>query len=186
MSSEASPTIALLEFSSIARGIEATDALLKMAQIRVVFAKPISSGKFVTLFAGEVEDVRSSLQRGREVGGASVVDDLLLPAAHRDLLPAASGRRPSAELEAVGIIETTTVAATVVAADAAAKTGAVRLLELRLGDGIGGKAFVTFTGEVSDVRVAVDAGATIAAEKGFLKERVVIARAHPDLGRLLA
>ncbi len=179
------PTIALLEFSSIARGIEATDAILKMSAVSVLLSKPISSGKYVTLFTGEVEDTRSSLDRGRELGGATVVDELLLPSVHPAVLPATLGRRPLQELDAVGIIETTTVAATIVAADAAAKTGAVELIEIRLGDGIGGKAFVTLGGEVSDVRVAVEAGAQSAASRGFLRERVVIARAHPDLARVL-
>jgi bacterial microcompartment shell protein len=182
---DAKPTIAMLEFSSIARGIEATDALLKTAAVVVLRAKPISSGKYVTLFTGEVEDVKSALARGRDVGGASVVDELLLPSVHRDVLPAVTGRPASLPIEAVGIIETQTVASAIVAADAAAKTGAVRLVELRLGDGIGGRAFVTFTGEVSDVRVAVEAGSALAAERGFLKERVVIAKAHPDLAPFL-
>ncbi|MBI1850823.1 MAG: BMC domain-containing protein [Planctomycetes bacterium] len=179
------PTLALLEFSSIARGIEATDALLKTARVTVLRSKPISSGKYITLFSGDVEDVRSSLMRGREVGGASVVDELLLPSAHPGILPAASGKATFKLLDAVGIIETQTVASTIVAADAAAKTGAVHLIALRLGDGIGGRAFATFTGEVSDVRVAVEAGAALAQAKGYLKERVVIAKAHPDLAQIL-
>jgi microcompartment protein CcmL/EutN len=88
-------------------------------------------------------------------------------------------------LDALGIIETSTVASAVLAADAALKTAAVDLLELRIANGLGGKSFFTLTGEVSDVRSAVMAGASSAAESGRLLRDVVIARPHVDLVRHL-
>ena len=44
-----------------------------------------------------------------------------------------------------------------------------------------GKCFVSLTGDVSDVRAAVEAGAAIAAEQGVLINTEVIANPHEEL-----
>jgi microcompartment protein CcmL/EutN len=56
---------------------------------------------------------------------------------------------------------------------------------LRIANGLGGKSYFTLTGEVSDVRSAVEAGAGLAEERGLLVREVVIARPHADLVRHL-
>ena len=81
--------------------------------------------------------------------------------------------------------ETTTVAASILAADLAVKTAAVDLIDMRIANGLGGKSFFTLTGEVSDVRSSVAAGATLAQERGHLTREVVIPRPHPELGQYL-
>lgn len=180
------PAIGLLEFSSIARGIEATDAVLKEATVRVLFGRPVSPGKYVVLITGSVEDVRSSLARGAASGRENLVDRLFLPGVHDGVLAALERPLVVPELDAVGILETFTVASTLGAADAAAKQAAVRLMEIRLARGIGGKSYVTLTGEVSDVEAAVDAGAAVAREQDLLLARVVIPRPNPGLRDVLA
>ena len=90
-----------------------------------------------------------------------------------------------AELDAIGVVETTTVAACIVSADVALKQADVELLELRIANGLGGKSYVTMTGEVSDVRSSVQAGAGSAETTGRLARHVVIAKPHPDLGEYL-
>ena len=57
----------------------------------------------------------------------------------------------------------------------------VKLIEVRVARGMGGKCFVTMTGEVADVTAAVEAGAHLAAEDGVLINTEVIANPHPDL-----
>ncbi len=180
------PTIGVLEFSSIARGIEAADRVLKEATVEVLFARPVSPGKYVLLFTGSVEDVTSSLRAGAEVGADSLVDQLRLPAVHEDVFRALERPIAVPELHAVGVIETCTVASTILAADAAAKKAAVRLIEIRLAQGIGGKSYVTLTGGVADVEAAVGAGAALAEEKGLLLRRVVIPRPHLGLRELFS
>jgi len=44
-----------------------------------------------------------------------------------------------------------------------------------------GKCFVTMTGEIADVKAAVEAGARIAAKDGVLIGTEVIANPHPEL-----
>ena len=50
--------------------------------------------------------------------------------------------------------------------------------------GLGGKAFVVISGEVSNVEAAVERGAALAAERGYLLESVVIPRPDPAGARL--
>ena len=180
-----SSCLGLLEFNSIASGIVATDALLKQAAVRVLVAKTVCPGKYIVLFTGEVEEVRSSLVRGKEAGGGAVIDELFLPNAHPTLIPAVEAVTEVKTVEALGVIETFSVASALVAADIAVKKAEVFLIEVRLAMGIGGKSFVTLTGEVADVRDAVNAGSALVKERGLLVRDVVIPQAHPDLARWL-
>jgi microcompartment protein CcmL/EutN len=84
---------------------------------------------------------------------------------------------------ALGIIESFNVATLVRAADAAAKAANVQLLEIRLAMALGGKAFVTMTGDVGSVQASVAAGRAVLAEAGVLVNSVVISRPHPDVYR---
>ena len=88
-------------------------------------------------------------------------------------------------INALGVIETYTAASCVLAADAAAKAGDVSLLELRLSAGLGGKAFVVMTGEVSAVRSSVEAGAANAAAANPVVSKIVIPSPSEELKRQL-
>ena len=57
----------------------------------------------------------------------------------------------------------------------------IELIEIRLAMGIGGKSFVTFTGEVSDVRSAVREASKDSAERGLLASKIVIPSPHPNM-----
>ena len=85
----------------------------------------------------------------------------------------------------MGIIETFSISSLIVAADTAAKAGDVELIEIRPGMGIGGKSFVTLTGDVSSVKASVEAGVALASEKGMLVEQVVIPSPHHNLKQYL-
>jgi microcompartment protein CcmL/EutN len=181
------PCIGLLELCSVARGVEVADAILWEAAIEMLFASPVHPGKYVMLFTGSVQDVTSSLRRGVEAAGEDLVDQLLIQQVHKQVEAGLrrKGGQINGHLDAVGVVETTTVAASILAADAALKTATVDLLDLRIANGLGGKSFFTLTGEVSDVRSSVQAGARLAEEAGTLARQVVIPRPHPDLGKHL-
>lgn len=180
-------SIAVLEVSSIARGVEIADTVLKEAHVELLFATPVQPGKYVMLFTGSVQDVRASAARGALLAGTDLVDQLVIPQIHEQIVPMLrrKGGRINGSLDAIGVVETTTVAATISAADIALKTAAVDLIDVRIANGLGGKAFFALTGEVSDVRSSVAAGARMAQERGLLTREVVIARPHPELVRHL-
>ncbi|MDG1050741.1 MAG: BMC domain-containing protein [Planctomycetota bacterium] len=76
---EVQPAIALLETASVAAGIEMTDAILWESDIELLFATPVQPGKYVVLFTGSIEALRSALRRGAEVARGDLVDQLLIP-----------------------------------------------------------------------------------------------------------
>jgi microcompartment protein CcmL/EutN len=179
--------IGVLELSSVARGIEVADAVLKEAQVEMLFATPVQPGKYVMLYTGSVQDVRSASARGAQLAGQDLVDQLVIPQIHDQIVPRLkrNGGRIQGQLDAIGVIETTTVASAISAADLALKTATVDLIDIRIANGLGGKSFFTLTGEVSDVRSSTAAGARMAQERGLLTREVVIPSPHPELVRHL-
>ena len=149
------PAIALLEFDSIAVGIEAGDAMAKRSPIDVLRSGTIHPGKYLVLVGGAVGDVEEAFAAGREIGGPCLVDTVFLPNVHSLVVAALRGVRRTGAGEALGVIETETVASTLSAADAGVKGANVQILDLRLGDGIGGKGYLLFDGTVSEVEAAV-------------------------------
>ena len=59
-------------------------------------------------------------------------------------------------------------------ADAALKAADIQGVELRLGSGLGGKAYFTFTGDVAAVEAAADAGKALVRDSGLLVDIEVI------------
>ena len=175
------PALALLEFSSIAAGILAADAMVKRASIDVIRAGTVQPGKYLVLIGGQVADVEESLTAGREVGGATAVDFVYLPQVHPEVVAAIGGGRVPQVRDALGVIETTTVAAAIHAADAGIKGAEVRLVEVRLADGLGGKGIVIFSGLVADVEAAVEIGVGVLERPELLVRQVVIPQLHPEM-----
>jgi microcompartment protein CcmL/EutN len=179
------PALALLELDSIAAGIEAGDAMAKRAPIDVIRAGTVHPGKYLILLGGAVADVKEALDAGREVGASSVLDVVFLPNVHPELVAAIRGERRAAGGEALGVIETATVAPIIEAADAGLKGSRVRLLELHLADDLGGKGYLLFDGPLADVEAAVEIGvARIAASLGLGWR--VIPQLHAEMADNLA
>ncbi len=166
--------IGVLELNSIARGFEAADEMVKTAAVTLLAAKPVCPGKFAIVAAGEVAAVSAALAAGRVKAGPYQIDELVLANVHPSVLPALHGVGPGRPPEALGIIETFSVASAVEAADAGVKAAAVELIELRVALGLGGKSFAVYTGSVADVAAAVEAGSAPVREKGYLVETAVI------------
>jgi microcompartment protein CcmL/EutN len=123
------------------------------------------------------------VRAGSQIGHFSIIDTFTIPNVHEAIFPALGGTNKVEALEALGIIESFSIASLIEAADTAVKSANVTLIEIRLAMALGGKAFVTMTGTVADVRSAVEAGAAVVAAKGLLTNKVVIARPRPELLR---
>ncbi len=173
--------LGLIELTSIAAGFEVCDAMLKAAAVRLLLARSICSGKYMVLVAGDVASVNASVEAGAHVGRHSLIDSFVIPNVHESIAPAISGINKVEQMEALGIIESFSVASLIEGADAAVKTAAVQLIEIRLAMALGGKAFATLTGSVAAVTSAVEAGAAVVAAKGLLTNKVVIPRPRPEL-----
>lgn len=175
------PALALVDFSSIAVGIEAADAMVKRAEIDVIRAGTVQPGRYLVLIGGTVADVQESLGAGRDVGGEAVLDYVFLPHVHPEVVEAIGGGRVPDVADALGIVETASVAAAIHAADAGIKGAAVRLVELRLADGLGGKGIVLYSGLVADVQAAVEIGVEVLARPDLLIRQVVIPQLHAEM-----
>jgi len=175
------PALALVEFSSIAAGIQAADAMVKRAPIETIRAGTVQPGKFLVLIGGLTADVEESLAAGREIGSEAVLDFVYLPRVHPEVVEAIGGGRVPRPIDALGVVETTTVAAAIQAADFGVKGANVRLVEVRLADGLGGKGITLFSGLVEDVEAAVDIGVGALARPALLVRQVVIPQLHEEM-----
>ena len=175
------PALALLDFSSIAIGIEAADAMIKRAQLDTLRAGTVQPGRYLVLLGGSVADVHESLDAGLEVGGAALLDQVFLPNVHPEVVAAIGGGRAPDANDALGVIETMTVAAAINAADAGVKGAEVRLVEVRLADGLGGKGIVLYSGTVADVEAAVEIAVGVLPRPELLVRQVVIPQLHTEM-----
>ena len=167
--------IGMVELTSIARGIETCDYMVKAAQVDLLRSSTVCPGKYMIIVGGETGDVRAAMAEGIKRGGELVVDTLMLPNVHEQLTPAISMTNQVDVRGAVGVLEFYSIASAIIAADVAAKAANITLIEVRTGYAIGGKGFVTLTGDVGAVRAAVEAARKDAE---LLVETTVIPR--PD------
>ena len=175
------PALALIELGSIARGHRVADAMCKRAPVVLLRSDWVSPGKYLVLVEGDVAAVEEAFRAGLEVGGDRVVDRLLLQQAHAELWPALAGEARAGEgVASLGVVETATLAATIAGADAAAKAAKVRIVDMQLGRGLGGKAFFTVTGLLAEVEAAVDA-ALDRLDASVIVETQIIPAPHADL-----
>lgn len=168
--------VGFLELNSIAKGVEAADAVLKAADTRLLFAKTVCPGKYNILFTGDVAAVSAALDCGKAVSARFVVDSVVIPRIHPQVIAAINQAVEPVEVSALGILEFYSVTASVYGADAAVKAADVQLLDVRLGLGIGGKSYVVLCGDVAAVTAAVKAGSAQAVEQGLYLSGVVIPR----------
>ncbi|MCP4248401.1 MAG: BMC domain-containing protein, partial [bacterium] len=156
---QVNPALAIVEFNSIAVGIEAGDAMVKRAPLGVIQSGTVQPGKYIVLIAGDVASVEESLAASRTLGGEAVVDTVFLPDIHPDVVAAMRGDRSFNDGEALGVIETRTVAAIIEAADAAVKGATVTAAQVEMADGLGGKGYALFGGVVSEGAAEAEAEA---------------------------
>ena len=169
-----SNAIGLVETSSIAKGFEIADTILKAANVQLVVNRTICPGKYMVLVGGDVDAVQASIESGIRVAAHTLVDHFLIANVHPAVFPAISGVTHLPELKALGVIEGFSVAAVLEAADAAVKAASVQLINIHLAMAIGGKAYVSLTGDVASVTEAVEVAAGVIQRKGLLVEKVVI------------
>jgi microcompartment protein CcmL/EutN len=173
--------IGVQEFASVAAGVLALDAIVKAAPVELLAARTVTPGKLVVLFTGDVASVDASLAAGREASGESLIDELFIPNLHAQVIPAIRGEVRIDSWDALGIIESFSVTASIAAADIAAKEGRVQLPEVRLAGGMGGKSYVKIMGPIEEVQAAVLAGVEHVRGRGLLCQQVIIPRPHPDI-----
>ena len=155
-----SRAIGMIEFKTTPAGITAADAMVKTSEVEIVEAQTVCPGKYIATY----ED--------------KCIDSFVLGNPHESIFPAIYGTTQVEEISALGILETYDAASIIEAADQAAKTAIVDLIELRIAKGMCGKSYMLLTGEVSAVEASIERAKELVAEKGMYMDSSVIA--HPD------
>ena len=166
--------LGVLEFSSVAVGIRALDEMVKKAPIKIVDAKTVCPGKYIIVFSGDVASVEASFKQGKDAGNGFLVDELFLPMVHEDVAKAIGTVVKIDNWDAAGIIETYSVIGSIEAGDAAAKAGGVKITEIRLTMGLGGKSYVKMIGSLDAVEAAMKAGTEAVRKKGLLCMDIIL------------
>jgi len=173
--------LGMIETMSVPLGIQAGDAMLKAANVELVASQAACAGKYIVIVEGEVAAVRSSVEAGKASAGSALVDSLVIPGIHEQVAPAIGAAAEVEEVNALGIMESYSMCAAILAADSAVKAAAVNLIEVRLGRGLGGKAFVILTGEVAAVQSAVQAAQAMEEVQGMFGASTVIPSPHKKI-----
>jgi microcompartment protein CcmL/EutN len=175
--------IGMVEVASIPQGIGAADAMLKAGSVELLQALPVCPGKYLVLISGDVGAVKTAVRAGAAAAGHALIDTLVLPNVHDSLPAAVAGAINPAEPEALGVIETLSCPSALIVGDTAAKAADVDLVEVRLARGLGGKCFVTLTGDVGAVKAAIRAAEAAIAESGLHSGSIVLPAPHEALWR---
>lgn len=166
--------IGMVEFNSMSRGIYSADQMVKVSEVEIVTSSPTCPGKYIAIVHGDVAAVETSVKAGEKNADEYLVDSIVIPNVHPLVFPAITGTTMPEDISAVGIVESFSMATMVIMADAILKSADLQPIELRLGNGLGGKALFVFTGDVAAVQAGIDAGNEVAADKSLLINSEII------------
>ena len=173
-----SKAIGMIEYKTVSAGLTATDIMVKTSEVDIVEAQTVCPGKYIVIITGELSAVRSSVDSAKALYPGQLTDSFVLGNPHEDIFPAIWGSAVPEEVKALGVLETFSAPAIIVAADVAAKTSEVSLIELRIARGMCGKSYMLLTGSVAAVTAAIDAAKVRVGENGLLLDSSVIP--NPD------
>ena len=167
--------LALVEVESIARGYVVMDMLAKRARVSVKWARAVTPGKFIILFAGDIANTEEAMAAAQEAAGSSIIGSMLLPQVHSELLAALGAVFSQRPLKAVAILEFNSVWSSLEGADRALKAAEVGLLKMHLAAGIGGKGYFLLVGDHADILAASDS-----IQQSFLKQSLIALEIIPN------
>lgn len=173
-----SRAIGMIEFKTVSTGVTAADAMVKTAAVDIVEAQTVCPGKYIAIITGDLSAVNAAVETASAQYAEQLINNFVLGNPHESIFPAIYGATEIEKTGALGILETYDAASIIVAADIAAKTAIVELIELRIAKGMCGKSYLFLTGEVSAVEAAISKAKAAVADQGMFLDSSVIA--HPD------
>ncbi len=173
--------IGMVEYTTVSTGIQAADTLVKTAAVEIIESQVVCPGKYIVIISGELSAIKASVDACKVQYGENLIDSFVLGNVHEDIFPAIYATVDVKNPRALGVIETFSGASAIVAADTAAKSADVTLVELRIARGMCGKSYLILTGEVAAVTAAVDNAKLSAKENGMLLDCSVIPNPDPKL-----
>lgn len=171
----------MAEYKTVSAGIQAADAMVKTSEVEIIEAQTVCPGKYIIILTGDLSAVRAAVDTAQNAYGTQLIDSFVLGNPDEAIFPAIYGNSNVEVVKSLGIIETYDAAAIIVAADMAAKTAEVELVEIRLARGMCGKSYLILTGEVAAVQSAIDRAKASVAPSGMYLDSSVIARPDPQI-----
>ena len=189
--------LGFIETKGLVGNIEATDAMLKAADVEFIGSDTIGAGLTTVIVTGEGGAVQAATDAGQEaasrVGELFCVNVIARP--HTDLARIMPPKGPAVGKSAkdageqvpvnsaLGMIETNGLTAAIQAADAMLKSADVSLVgQEKIGAGLG---TVFVKGDVGAVKAAVEAGQTAAMRIGEVVSAHVIPRPHTSVSECM-
>lgn len=173
-----SRAIGMVEYKTVSAGVVAADIMVKTSEVDIIEAQTVCPGKYIAIITGDLSAVNAAVSAAKTQHGTHLISSFVLGNPHDSIFPAIYGSTQIEDISALGILETYDAASIIVAADEAAKTAIVDLIELRIARGMCGKSYLMLTGEVSAVEAAIEKAKNAVGPEGMYLDSSVIA--HPD------
>ncbi|SHJ56711.1 BMC domain-containing protein [Hathewaya proteolytica DSM 3090] len=149
--------LAIVELSSVSKGYEIADRMLKIADLDVIMCKSICPGKFLIALTGYVADVEMALNEVNHIEDKHVLSNFIITNPHEDIINSISKKYISKKIsKAIGIVEHSSVAYSIKYLDCILKYCNVNLVKFVPGNLVGGKGYFIISSELSNVQEAVD------------------------------
>ncbi len=175
-------TLGIVETRTIASGVLLSDAMMKEADVELVRASTICSGRYVIFIAGNRDTVATSVKLAAD-SGRSLVGNFVISNISPQVLHVLQKGSVTHAGGALGLVECRNVSSGVVAADSAVKHSDVQLLRLVTGQGINGKSYFVLGGDVASVTDATETAEFILGKNHI--ESIVIPRPNDSVVRSL-
>lgn len=164
-------SLGLVETTSIAFGIGLVDEMVKRADVEILKATTICSGRFMILVAGDRAAVGEAMEPV-VMAGERIGSQHLLSKVSSQVVEVLAKRHQLLNYRALGIVECRNVIMGISSADVAVKAADVDLVKLVCGQGIKGKSYFILSGDVGDI----EAGTRAAEEmlgKYLLNKKII-------------
>ena len=148
--------------------------MIKKAEIDVLESVPVCPGKYIVIAGGEEGAIEESYNKAEEIAEKWIIDRIFIPNLHKQIIPSIKAVEWNKEYRAIGVIETSNVASTIISADFAVKNSDVELIRIRLANGLGGKGYYVFTGTLEEVEAGINAGSDYPEKTGAMINKIII------------
>ncbi|VFQ45030.1 BMC domain-containing protein [Desulfoluna butyratoxydans] len=149
-------SLGLIESRSIAAGAVLADIMVKAAEVTLLKAGTICSGRYLIHVGGDRQAVDTSVKAAK-AAGYSLAGSYTIGGVSREVLDALKHSPVVTHCGAIGVVECRTASSGVVAADQAVKRSTACLARIVTGNGINGKSYFVMTGDVASVEESVAA-----------------------------
>ena len=85
-----SKAIGMIEYVTVSLGVEATDTMVKAAEVDIIEAQVVCPGKYIAIITGELSAVKAAVEAATAKCPEKVVDKFVLGNPHEAIFPAIS------------------------------------------------------------------------------------------------